>query len=135
MPDVRKPLVLVVDDEADMRELYSIGLEDEGFRVVAAADGREAIAAMDLHVPAAVVLDMAMPHSSGLAVLNTVRERPETRHIPVIVVTGVSRDDDLWAGRDWGWDLYIQKPIELDELAESIRVLLARGQTAATPGA
>ncbi len=120
----RRPLVLVADDETTVREFFSHALELEGFRVIAAADGREAMAALDEETPSAVILDMAMPHASGLAVLQRVREREETRHVPVIVVTGVEPDDELWAGRDWGWDLYLSKPVLVEDLTNALNKMI-----------
>lgn len=126
MNDVIHPLVLIVDDDASIRELFSHTLGEEGFRVAVAADGREATAALERQIPSAVVLDMAMPNASGLAVLQRIRERPETTHLPVIVVTGIDPHDELWGGREWGWDMYLSKPVDLTELTAAVREVTSR---------
>jgi DNA-binding response OmpR family regulator len=118
--------VLAVDDDPDLRELYLHGLRALGFDVSVAEDGRAGVAALGELRPDAVVLDMGMPNASGLTVLNAVKGSEATRSIPVVVVTGVPRDDELWGGEEYAWDAYLQKPADLEAIGDAIRGLLGR---------
>jgi DNA-binding response OmpR family regulator len=116
MTEAARPLILVVEDDPDQQMLYVEFLKREGFDVETAADGKQAVSRMEHMRPAALVLDMAMAGASGLGVLNAVRENPATADLPVIVVTGVSKSDQLWQGREWGWDYYVEKPADMTKL-------------------
>lgn len=126
MQNTSQPVVLVVDDDPVIRELYSVGLEDLGFCVVEASNGKEALAKLEEQRPDAVVLDMAMPEASGLTVIQALRAKPGMSDVPVIAVTGLDPDDDLWGGHEWGWDLYLRKPVDLDELGAHLRKFIGR---------
>jgi CheY-like chemotaxis protein len=88
--------ILVVDDDPATRELHARVAQEAGARVVVAADGVEALAALETSIPDLVMLDLAMPRMDGFAVLEAMRARPSTRDVPVVVVTGqVLTDEDL----------------------------------------
>lgn len=125
MPAEVRPSLLVVDDDDDLRTLYAEALGGKGFDVWPAEDGRRAIEILAERTPSAVVLDMGMPHASGLAVLHEIRDNPKTKHLPVVVVTGVPIDDDLWGGRTYSWDHYFTKPIRINDVAAALRELIA----------
>jgi CheY-like chemotaxis protein len=80
--------VLIVEDDTALRELYRFALKGAGYAVAAVGDGADALRVIEQHPPRAVVLDLALPRVSGLDVHRELRARPETRHIPVVVVTG-----------------------------------------------
>src|SRR5207244_12154776 len=86
--------VLIVDDDAALREVLSCLLAEDGWRVATAADGEAALAAVEQHKPSAVVLDLMMPRVDGFEVLQTLRRRPSTQDLPVIVVTAKDLTDE-----------------------------------------
>ena len=91
MPDEVKT-VLVVDDEPDARDFLTTVLEDNGYAVVLANDGTEAIAILEESPPDLVTLDITMPEKSGVAVYRKLKEEEELQGIPVIIITGISDD-------------------------------------------
>ncbi len=91
MPDEAKT-VLVVDDEPDARDFLTTVLEDNGYAVVVANDGTEAIAMLEESPPDLVTLDITMPEKSGVAVYRKLKEEEELQGIPVIIITGISDD-------------------------------------------
>jgi DNA-binding response OmpR family regulator len=121
----RKPLVLVVDDDPDIRALFQSVLGRE-FRVEVAEDGWAALQRINKKTYDAIVLDMAMPHKSGLSVLTEVRSDELTKNIPVVVVSAVAPDNDLWAGVEHQWDSYLQKPVSVAELVATVGKLIRR---------
>ena len=120
--------ILVVDDDRAVREALERALSLEGFEVELAADGAEALAAVERHQPDAIVLDVLMPGVDGLEVCRLLR-RAQSR-VPILMLT--VRDDlgDRVEGLDAGADDYLGKPFELEELLARVRALLRR----ATPG-
>src|SRR3954453_11736263 len=86
-PDHASPLVLVVDDSPDARELYSEYLESCGFRVITADDGEEAVQAARPGCPAAIVMDLAMPNMDGCEAIRQLRADPLTADIPIVAVS------------------------------------------------
>jgi two-component system cell cycle response regulator DivK len=115
------PTILVVDDDADARLIYSEYLRAKGWVVVTASDGRAAIdKAMDL-IPDAVVLDLAMPRVDGWTALKHLRESSWTAGIPVVVLTAVSEARDQ--AFEAGCDAYLAKPCSPDVLWMQLRRL------------
>src|SRR5687768_14929850 len=93
--DHHHPLVLVVDDDADTRELYRLVLEAVGYRVEVAAHVRGAAASLDRFVPHVVLTDWLLPDGQGLDVCDAMLSRRSTRLVPVVAVTGLTCDDEL----------------------------------------
>jgi CheY-like chemotaxis protein len=89
----RRRVVLVVDDEEDVRTFLTAVLEDEGFEVMCASDGDEALERVKERVPDLVSLDLVMPRKSGIRFLHELRRSREWSHIPVLIVTGHARDE------------------------------------------
>jgi two-component system response regulator MprA len=120
--------ILVVDDDRAVREALERALSLEGFEVELAADGAEALAAVERHQPDAIVLDVLMPGVDGLEVCRMLRKAQS--RVPILMLT--VRDDlgDRVEGLDAGADDYLGKPFELEELLARVRALLRR----ATPG-
>ncbi|MFC0581828.1 response regulator transcription factor [Micrococcoides hystricis] len=118
--------LLVVDDEPNIRELLSTSLRFAGFEVVAAANGREALAAAEESQPDLAVLDVMLPDMDGFTV--TRRLRATGKHFPVLFLT--ARDDtaDKVTGLTVGGDDYVTKPFSLDEVVARIRAVLRRTQ-------
>src|SRR6478735_942008 len=138
MPDVisslAKPLVLVVEDEAALATMLRYNLEKQGFRVDEAADGQEALTRISEAQPDLVLLDWMLPAMSGIEVCRQLRRRPNTRDLPIIMVTARTEDQDAVRALDTGADDYIAKPFAMDSLLARIRALLRRSGTIAAKG-
>ncbi|MEO5373818.1 MAG: phosphate regulon transcriptional regulator PhoB [Alphaproteobacteria bacterium] len=128
--DPDKPLVLVVDDEAALVTLLRYTLEREGFRVLVAGDGGEAISVVADQAPDVVVLDWMLPVMSGLEVCRQLRARPITRDVPVLMLTARAEESDKVRGLDTGADDFMTKPVSMRELVARLRALLRRAQPA-----
>ncbi|MEE3625999.1 phosphate regulon transcriptional regulator PhoB [Nitrospirillum sp. BR 11752] len=121
-----KPLVLIVEDETDLVTLLSYNLEKEGFRVLTANDGEEALLLADEQAPHLVLLDWMLPLMSGLEVCRQMRRNPKTREIPIIMLTARGEEADKVRGLNSGADDYISKPFSPTELVARIRAVLRR---------
>jgi len=118
--------LLVVDDEPNIRELLSTSLRFAGFDVVAAANGREALDAVEREQPDLAVLDVMLPDMDGFTV--TRRLRAAGRHFPVLFLTARDDTEDKVTGLTVGGDDYVTKPFSLDEVVARIRAVLRRTQ-------
>ncbi len=125
-----QPLVLVADDEPRITKLVSIALGEEGFRVVTATSGEEALLRAEEVRPDIVLLDIVMPDLDGIEVMRQLRER---RPVAVILLTAKGSTADKAMGLDLGADDYIAKPFHPDELAARVRAVLRRS-AGAQPG-
>ncbi len=123
-----KPLIQVVEDETALVTLLRYNLEREGFRVVAAYDGEEALVMASEERPDLVLLDWMLPLTSGLEVCRRLRRQPETRDIPVLMLTARGEEGDKIRGLDSGADDYVTKPFSPAELIARIRAVLRRSQ-------
>jgi two-component system KDP operon response regulator KdpE len=119
-----EPLLLVVDDEAGILRLIKLELSAQGFRVITASSGEEALRLAEEQRPDAVLLDIMMPEITGLEVMRRLRERT---NIPVLLVTAKDKDADKVRGLELGADDYIVKPFSPDELGARVRAVLRRG--------
>jgi DNA-binding response OmpR family regulator len=120
------PLVLVVDDEPDIRTILQINLESAGFRVVTAANGEEALAAVRAEPPDAVLLDVMMPGVDGWTVLQELKMARDRRlaQIPVFLVTAVVDDEHRLRGGIEGALRYVTKPFDPHELVRALETVL-----------
>ena len=110
------PTVLIVDDEAAIRDLVEDTLALAGHDVIVAASGVEALAQIATCRPDCLVLDVMMPGMSGLEVLNRLRQDPATSGLPVIMLTARVDDVSTWQGWQAGADLYLEKPFDPADL-------------------
>ena len=122
--------VLVVDDEPMVREVLTRYLEHDGFAVVEAADGDEAVAKLDEAAPDLVLLDLMLPKRHGLEVLRHART---TGDVPVILLTALGDEKDRVAGLELGADDYVVKPFSPREVAARVRSVLRRSAPPAGP--
>ena len=127
--------ILIADDEPDIRLVLRTRLELEGFTVLEATNGTEAITMAQDHTPDLIVLDVMMPELDGVEVCNRLRASYTTRHIPVIMVTARASRDDKLAGLVKGANDYITKPFDTHELMQRVRNILewSRQQRSASP--
>lgn len=116
--------VLAVDDENDVRLLVKTALVAEGYRVLTAADGPEALDIAREEKPDCIVLDVMMPGMDGFEVLEKLREDEATCSIPVIMLTGLSEHDSIRSAIERGTKYYIVKPFDLAELASKVRIAI-----------
>jgi len=128
-------VVLVVEDEASFVEALTIGLRREGFEVVVAVDGAEALEKFDEVAPDLVLLDVMLPKISGIDVCRQLRKRTQ---VPIIMVTAKGAEIDTVVGLEVGADDYVTKPYRLRELVARMRAVLRRsesdGSSALSPG-
>ena len=129
-----KPLVMVVEDDAAIATMLRYNLEKNGYRVEEAVDGQEAITRIAETQPDLVLLDWMLPVMSGIEVCRQIRRRPETRDLPVIMVTARAEDQDSVRGLNTGADDYITKPFSIEALLARVRALLRRSNTVPAKG-
>jgi len=122
------PLVLVVEDEAALVTLLRYNLEREGFRVAEARDGEEAMLQIAEQMPDLVVLDWMLPLMSGIEVCRQLRRLPETRRLPIVMLTARGEEGDKLRGLDAGADDYVTKPFSPSELIARLRAVLRRSR-------
>jgi DNA-binding response OmpR family regulator len=128
----QKNTILVVDDEVTIREVVRRYLEREGFQVVEAADGYEALDAIKEESPDLIVLDLMMPGIDGLTLTQHLRQ---DHHTPIIILTARGETSDRIRGLDLGADDYITKPFSPQEVVSRVRAVLRRTGGPAVPGA
>lgn len=121
-----KPVVLLVEDEPAQREILRYNLEAEGFAVVAASNGEEAMERVAEGLPDLILLDWMMPHVSGLEVCRRIRAKSETRGIPILMLSARSEEVDKVRGLETGADDYVIKPYSVAELMARLRAHLRR---------
>ncbi len=121
--------VLVVDDERDLREAVAEVLKDEGYEVIDARDGAEALSQIRAHHPAVVLLDLMMPGMNGWEFCAARRREPELSAIPVIVISALGRVSGIDAAA------FLQKPFELETLVSTVRQCADAGGHDASVGA
>jgi two-component system KDP operon response regulator KdpE len=123
-------VVLVADDEPRITKLVALALREDGFRVITAGGGREALQVADEMRPDIILLDIVMPDLDGIEVMRQLRMR---RPVPVILLTAKGSTADKAKGLDLGADDYLAKPFHPDELTARVRAVLRRASGAA-PG-
>ena len=123
--------ILVVDDDAKIVRLVRTYLEREGYVVVTAADGPAALAAIEEHQPALVVLDLMLPELDGRAVIRAVRRDEEAGTTPILVLSARGTTIDRIAGLEDGADDYLPKPFSPAELVVRVKAILRRATPAA----
>lgn len=122
----QQPHVLIVEDEAAQREVLAYNLEAEGFRVTRAENGEEGLLCVEEDTPDVIILDWMMPHLSGIEVCRRLKIKPETRGIPVIMLSARSEEVDKVRGLETGADDYVVKPYSVSELMARVRTQLRR---------
>lgn len=121
-----KPSVLVAEDEGALVTLLRYNLEREGYRVLEATDGEEALLVAAEEKPDLVLLDWMLPQLSGIEVCRRLRSRQETRNVPIIMLTARGEESDRIRGLDTGADDYLTKPFSMMELLARLRAVMRR---------
>ena len=134
MAPTEQPTVLVVEDEPAQREVLAYNLEAEGFRVARAANGEEALLLVEEAAPDLIVLDWMLPSVSGIEVCRRLKMRPETRPVPIIMLSARAEEVDRVRGLETGADDYVVKPYSVVELMARIRAQLRRTRPASVGG-
>jgi two-component system alkaline phosphatase synthesis response regulator PhoP len=124
--------VLVVEDEQDVAELLRYNLTKEGYEVTAAPNGADAVKMAGDLLPDVILLDIMVPQLNGWEVCRRLKNDPETRAIPIIMVTGRVEEGDKVLGFELGADDYVTKPFSPRELVARVRAVARRGKAAAT---
>jgi len=118
--------VLVVEDEEALATLLEYNLSKEKFEVTLASDGEEALLKIEEQPPDLVVLDWMLPRVSGIEICRRIRAKPETKNLPIIMLTARSEEADRIRGLETGADDYLTKPFSTDELVARVRAVLRR---------
>ena len=125
-----QPHVLIVEDEPALVELLSYNLEKAGFQINVARDGDEALLAVEERKPDIVLLDWMLPYVSGIEICRRIRRNPDTRDLPIILLTARGEEDDRIRGLEAGADDYVVKPFSPSELVARVRAVLRRTRPA-----
>lgn len=117
-------LILVVDDSADNVAVMSLHLQDQGYRVVTATNGEEAIAVAEQTRPNLILMDISMPGLDGFAATRRIRENDELREVPIVAVTAFGTEGFQRAAYDVGASGYLTKPVDFDRMHQLVARLL-----------
>jgi DNA-binding response OmpR family regulator len=123
-PGVGQRYVLVVEDDRALREYYRAALQFAGFAAIAVEDGLTALQHIDSATPRAVVLDLALPRLPGLDVQQELKARPETQHVPIVIVSGT---DTSGLNRD-DFACILHKPVSAEELIAAVERCVGAGK-------
>ena len=127
MPDIReKSLILLADDDAEMRRLVHRSLADSGYEFIEARDGEEALTLIIQEQPDLVVLDVMMPTLNGWEICKYVRSKPEYASVRVVMLTAIGANTNALTAPLYGADAYLDKPFEITELSETVARVLAQ---------
>ncbi len=113
--------IFIVEDELDFLSTLTERLEFEGFVVATAVDGEEALKKIPQEKPDLILLDIMLPEMNGYQVCRELKSNPETKTIPVVVVTAKSQESDKFWAKETGADDYLTKPFEMEELLQKIQ--------------
>ena len=126
-----QPVVLIVEDDPAQREVLAYNVRAEGYLVETAENGDEALLRIQEHAPDVIVLDWMLPNVSGIEICRQIKAKPETRRIPVIMLSARSEEDDRVRGLEIGADDYVVKPYSVAELLARLRTQLRRSRPSA----
>jgi two-component system, OmpR family, alkaline phosphatase synthesis response regulator PhoP len=126
MTSQRQKTILIVEDEADIAQLVKLYLEKEGFHPCIAKTGTEAYKLVASEHPDMMILDLMLPETNGLEVCKTLRNKPETALLPIIMLTAKSEESDTIVGLELGADDYVTKPFSPKALVTRVKALFRR---------
>jgi two-component system phosphate regulon response regulator PhoB len=131
MENVLKKTLLLVEDDPDLLEVLRLTFEMDGFNLVLASDGEQALAQARRHAPDLIILDLMLPKLDGLEVCRTLRADPAFAQLPILMLTAKSDESDVVLGLGLGADDYVCKPARPRELVARVRGLLRRRESQA----
>ena len=120
-----KKEILIVEDQEELRQLECLLLGSRGYLVEGVADGIAALDYLQNRKPDLVLLDIMLPGIDGFEVCRQIRNREETKNIPVIMITARNSREDMAKGEEVGANMYMTKPFKSEKIVENIRTLLA----------
>jgi len=120
--------IVIVEDDEDIREIVIYALQSAGFEAFGYETGEELMAALGSELPSLILLDIMLPNIDGLSILEKLRKMPNTKKLPVIMLTAKNSEYDKVKGLDMGADDYISKPFGVMELIARINAVLRRGE-------
>ncbi len=118
--------IYIVEDDADIRGMMTYALRNSGYEVEGFGDGKSFFEAVGARTPDLVLLDILLPGEDGLSLLSALRARPETKDLPIMMVTAKTTELDKVTGLDMGADDYLTKPFGIMELVSRVKALLRR---------
>jgi len=118
--------IYIVEDDKSIQEIEKYALKNSGFEVTAFEKGAELFSAIEKKIPSLILLDIMLPGEDGLEILSRLRQKKETKKIPIIMVTAKSTELDKVKGLDMGADDYLTKPFGVMELISRVKALLRR---------
>ena len=122
--------ILIIEDDKFLNKLYSDKLKREGFNVLVAISGDEGLAKVFSEKPDLVILDIVLPEKNGFDILSEIKLRPETKDIPVLILTNLAQESDMQTGRKLGAvDYVIKTELLITKLGEMVRKYLVIGET------
>ena len=127
------PRILLVDDEPSILKVVSKRLEVEGYQVLMAAEGQEALTKAQTESPDLIILDLMLPKLNGYEVCTMLKQDTRYQRIPIMLFTAKAQDKDEQLGMECGADAYVRKPFRAQELLETIRRLLAASHRPTAP--
>lgn len=123
--------ILIIEDDRFVRKAYEAKLTSAGFAVITAIDGGEAIELTKTEKPDLVLLDLMLPVVSGFEYLRVIKENPETKGIPIIIISNLGQEEDVQRGLEMGVDAYfIKAKVKVEEMVEKIKELVAKKKLA-----
>ncbi|MFH1414380.1 MAG: response regulator [Candidatus Omnitrophota bacterium] len=123
-----KRKILVIDDEQDLANMLKIRLEANSYKAATANNGEDGLQKAKSYKPDLIILDIRMPNMDGLEVLRRLRGEPQTKTIPVIMLTGKGDSESIFKAEELGTPDYIRKPFEVEELLNCVRKCIGTGE-------
>jgi len=118
--------ILLIDDEQELVFVTQMSLEAHGYKIITAYDGEAGLSSAQNNLPDLILLDVMMPKMNGYEVCQKLKADDKTRHIPVIILSAKTQDEDMANGKNAGCDDYITKPFELPDLMQKIEGFLVK---------
>ncbi len=122
----KKPLILIADDEEDIKMILAMYLENNGFEVITAFDGLSAVEQAKENKPDAILMDIMMPIIDGIEVTKQLKNLAETKDIPVVMLSAAAQSDKMEKAMKAGASDYISKPFEPDEVMQILNRVLKK---------
>lgn len=130
MRNIKTPKIFIVEDNVDLREIYRLRFEVNGFKVITSGDGLDFLARINEEMPDAILLDLMLPEMDGFSVLKSIRENfenPELKKVPIIIWSNLSEDSDITKALEYGANFYLRKSdYEGDDLVEKVKDILSK---------